>query len=187
MTFGDEILHQVLGEIISSKFDLLLGRRTYEVFTRYWPHHGDNPNGKAFNRAKKYVASRSLAQLDREKSHRLDRDVVAQVRPLKASKGPARHIRGSGELLQTLIAADLVDEYRLWVAPVVLGKGQRLFGSGVPPRTLTLVETRRTSTGVLLNIYRPVGPLSQGTDQSEVPSAAELVRRKKLAAESSEA
>ena len=111
--------------------------------------------------------------------------MVAQLRQLKQSPGPALHLWGSGELLQTLIAADLVDEYRLWVTPVVLGQGKRLFECGVPPRGLTLVETQRTSTGVLLNTYRPAGPLAQGTNQPDSPSKAEPARRKKWAAESS--
>jgi hypothetical protein len=84
-----------------------------------------------------------------------------------------------------LIAAELVDEYRMWVAPVVLGEGRRLFQNGVPPRALTLVETRSTPKGVLINTYHPAGPLPRGSAQPESPSEAELVRRRKLAAEGS--
>ena len=113
---------------------MLLGRRTYEIFAAYWPNQGDNPIAKAFNKATKYVVTRSLDRLDWEKSQRIDGDVVDEVRRLKASDGPALHVWGSGELLQTLIAAELVDEYRIWVFPVVLGEGKRLFENGVPPR-----------------------------------------------------
>ncbi len=185
MPFGDRVLGEVIGETIAGEFDLLLGRRTYEIFAAYWPNHGDDPIGKAFNRATKYVVTRSLDRFDWERSQRLAGDAVEAVRRLKAAAGPELHVWGSGELLQTLIAADLVDEYRLWVAPLVLGAGRRLFENGVPPRGLTLVETRSTTTGVLVNTYQPAGPLPRGSAQPETPSAAELRRRKKLAAEGS--
>jgi dihydrofolate reductase len=162
MPFVDDAAGQVIGEIIAGEFDMLLGRRTYEIFAGYWPNQGDNPIAKAFNKATKYVVTRSLDRLDWKKSQRIDGDAVEKVRQLKASDGPALHIWGSGELLQTLIAADLVDEYRLWVFPVVLGKGKRLFENGVPPRGLALVETRSTPSGVLLNTYHPAGPLPRG-------------------------
>ncbi len=159
MPHGDEALARIIGETIAGEFDMLLGRRTYEIFAAYWPHQGDNPIGKAFNWATKYVATRTLGRLDWERSQRIGGDVVDEVRRLKASNGPALHVWGSGNLLQTLIGADLVDEYRLWIAPVVLGEGKRLFEKGVPPRGLALVETQRTTTGVLVNTYRPAGPV----------------------------
>ncbi|HEU5401825.1 MAG TPA: dihydrofolate reductase family protein, partial [Terriglobales bacterium] len=119
------------------------------------------PIADAFNKATKYVVTRTLDRLDWKNSQRVAGDVADAVRRLKASDGPELHVWGSGELLQALIAADLVDEYRMWVAPVVLGKGKRLFENGVPPRRLSLVATRSTSTGVLLNTYQPAGPLSR--------------------------
>ena len=183
MPFLDDGLNQAIGETIAGEFDMLLGRRTYEIFAAYWPNQGDNPIAKAFNRATKYVVTRSLDQLDWENSQRIGGDVVDEVRRLKASDGPALHIWGSSELLQTLIAADVVDEFRVWVFPVILGHGKRLFEKGVPPRGLTLVESRSTTKGVLLNTYRPAGPLPSGSPAPEKPSKAELARRKKLAAE----
>jgi dihydrofolate reductase len=141
-------------ELVARDFDLLLGRRTYENFASFWPNQLDNPIGKAFNKATKYVATRTLDHLSWETSRRID-DAAKDVRELKASEGPELHVWGSGNLLQTLIAADLVDEYHLLVYPVVLGEGKRLFENGVPPRSLTLVETRSTPTGVLINTYRP--------------------------------
>jgi dihydrofolate reductase len=185
MPFWDDALDQAIGEIISGEFDMLLGRRTYEIFSAYWPYAGDNPIAKAFNKATKYVVTRSLDQLDWENSRHMVGDVVDEVRRLKASDGPALHIWGSSELLQTLIAADLVDEFRIWVFPLVLGEGKRLFENGVPARGLTLVETRSTPRGALINTYRPAGPLPKGSVQPESPSEAELARRRKLAAESS--
>jgi dihydrofolate reductase len=155
MPFVDDAVQQVIGETIAGEFDMLLGRRTYEIFAGYWPNHGDNPIGKAFNKATKYVVTRSLEQLEWENSQHIG---VDEIRQLKASDGPPFHIWGSSNLLQTLIAADLVDEYRMWVVPVVVGGGKRLFENGVPPRALTLVDTRSTPKGVLLNTYRPDGP-----------------------------
>jgi len=157
MPFGDEVLMKVIGETIAGDFGMLLGRRTYEIFAGYWPKQGDNPIGKAFNKATKYVVTRTLEKLDWKASQLLSG--VDEVRRLKASDGPELHIWGSSALLQSVIAADLVDEYRLWIAPVVLGEGKRLFENGAPPRGLALIETRSTSTGVLLNTYRPAGPV----------------------------
>lgn len=186
MPFSDDALSQVIGEIIAGEFDMLLGRRTYEIFAAYWPYQGDNPIAKAFNKATKYVVTRSLDQLDWEASEQVGGDVVDEVRRLKASDGPTLHIWGSSELLQALIAADLVDEYRIWIFPLVLGQGKRLFEDGVPPRGFTLVETGSTPGGVLVNTYRPAGPLPQDSALPETPSEAELARREKLAAEGSE-
>jgi dihydrofolate reductase len=159
MPFVDEAARQVIGETIAGEFDLLLGRWTYQLWASYWPKQGDNPIAKAFDKATKYVVTRGLDQLDWKASQRVSGDVVGELRRLKASDGPVLHVWGSSQLLQTLIAADLVDEYRLWVFPVVLGKGKRLFESGVPPRGLSLVATRSTPSGVLLVTYRPAGPL----------------------------
>jgi len=159
MPFVDDTAKQVIGETIAGEFDMLLGRWTYELFAAYWPNQGDNPIAKAFNKATKYVVTRTLDHLDWKTSQRISGDVVDELRRLKASDGRALHIWGSSELLQTLIAADLVDEYRLWVFPVVLGQGKRLFENGVPPRGLSLVATRSTPRGILLNTYRPAGPL----------------------------
>ncbi len=167
MPFVDDAAGQVIGEIIAGEFDMLLGRRTYQIFAAYWPNQGDNPIAKAFNKATKYVVTRSLERFDWEKSQRIDGDVVEEVRQLKVSDGPALHIWGSSELLQTLIAADLVDEYRIWIFPVVLGEGKQLFENGVPARGLTLVETRSTPRGVLVNTYHPAGPLPTGKVTSD--------------------
>src|SRR2546423_3280780 len=158
MPYGDDALQQVINEIMAGEFDLVLGRRTYEIWVAYWPKQTGNI-ANAFNKAAKYVATRTLDKLDWKKSVRIGDDVVGELRRLKASDGPDLHIWGSSNLLQTLIAAELVDEYRLWIAPVVLGEGKRLFENGVPPRGLSLVATRSTPRGVLLNTYRPAGPL----------------------------
>ena len=186
MPYGDEAGGEAVGKIMSGEFDLLLGRRTYEIFAAYWPYAGDNPIANAFNKATKYVVTHSLDRFDWVKTQPMKGDAVEEIRRLKASDGPELHIWGSSALLQTLIAAELVDEFRVWVYPLVLGQGKRLFEKGVPPRGLTLVESRSTPSGVLLNTYRPAGPLPRRSVDPEKPSAAELARRRKLAAEESQ-
>lgn len=169
MPFVDDTAGQVIDEIIGREFALLLGRRTYEIFAGYWPHHDDNRIGKAFNRAAKYVVTRSLDRLDWNPSCRIGGGVVDEIRQLKAADGPEFHVWGSGELLQTLIAAGLVDEHRLWVFPLVLGTGKRLFAAGVPARGFVLVQTRSTPSGVLLNTYRPAGSMKPTSSISSAP------------------
>jgi dihydrofolate reductase len=155
MPFVDEAAGQVVSETIAGEFDMLLGRTTYDIFAAYWPNQGDNPITTAFNRATKHVVTRTPATLGWKTSQAIGGDVVEGVRRLKASDGPVLHVWGSGELLRTLIGADLVDEHRFWVFPVVLGSGRRLFEPGLPPRTLSLVESGGTPSGVLFNTYRP--------------------------------
>src|SRR5258708_1321992 len=113
MPFVDDAAGQVIGEIIAGEFDLLLGRRTYDIWASYWPDQGDNPIGKAFNRATKYVVTHRPGQLGWKTSQPIGGDVADEVRRLKGSDGPALHVWGSSELLQTLIAANLIDEHRL--------------------------------------------------------------------------
>jgi dihydrofolate reductase len=158
MPFVDDRVSHAISETIADEFDMLLGRRTYEIFAAYWPNQS-GPIAKAFDRAAKYVVTRTLDRLDWNNSRRIAGDVVSEVRQLKTSNRPALHIWGSSQLLQVLIAADLVDEHRMWISPVVLGKGKRLFENGVPPRGLSLIATRPTPKGVLLNTYRPAGPV----------------------------
>jgi dihydrofolate reductase len=157
MPFVDEGAKRVIDETIAGEFDMLLGRRTYDIFASYWPNQGDNPIAKAFNQATKFVVTHRPEGLDWHKSQRIGGDVVEELRRLKASDGPVFHVWGSSQLLQTLIAAELIDEFRLWVFPVVLGQGKRLFENGVPPRGLSLIEMGCTPRGVLINTYHPAG------------------------------
>jgi dihydrofolate reductase len=155
MPFVDDALQRVIADTMSEDADLLLGRRTYQIFERFWPKQGPNVVVNAFNRATKYVVTRSLDQLEWKPSQKIGGDVVSELRRLKASGGEPLHIWGSSELLQTLIASDLIDEYRLWIVPVVMGAGKRLFEKGVPAHDLKLVATQRMPSGVLVNTYRP--------------------------------
>jgi dihydrofolate reductase len=161
MPFVDETLGKVIDETIAGDFDLLLGRRTYDIFAGYWPHQGDNSIGKAFNRATKYVVTRRRGPLAWQKTERIEGGTTETaadgVRRLKSTSGPPLHVWGSGELLQALMAASLVDEHRLWVSPVVLGKGRRLFRDGLPARRFELLSSRSTPSGVLVVAYRPGG------------------------------
>lgn len=158
MPFVDDAAGKVIDQLMAGEFDMLLGRQTYDIFANYWPHQ-NNTIANAFNKATKYVVTHRPDRLDWKVSKPIGNDVVAELGRLKASAGPELHIWGSSELLQTLHAAELVDEYRLWVFPVVLGKGKRLFENGAPPRGLSLVATGRTPTGVLFNTYRLGGPV----------------------------
>ena len=181
--FSNGAPNEDLSEIMAGEFDMLLGRRTYEIFAAYWPYAGDSPIAKAFNKATKYVVTNSLDRFDWVNTQRMSGDAVDAIRRLKASDGPELHIWGSSELLQTLIAAELVDEFRLWIYPLVLGRGKRLFEHGAHTQTLMLVDSRTSSTGVMFNTYRPSGPVKPGSFAPDKPSEAELARRKRIATE----
>ena len=183
VNYWDEKMGRIMGQAMSQPFDLLLGRRTYEIFAAHWPDAGDEPPAKQLNAATKHVASRTLKTLAWQNSKLIAGDVAAEVAKLKAGTGPELQVHGSGNLIQTLLAAGLIDEFRLWVFPVVLGQGKRLFASGTVPAGLTLVETQASSTGVTINTYRPSGPLRIGSFMHKDPSPAELERRAKMGRE----
>jgi len=171
-----------LGRVFEEKFDLLLGRRTYEIFEAYWPYQpADNPIARTLNAAKKHVASRTLTTLHWNNSTLLHGDVVPAVTALKAQPGPDLQIIGSGNLVQTLQAASLIDEYNVWTFPVVLGRGKRLFGETVKPSALRLVRSQVSASGVVMSTYVPVGDVRPDSFPSADPSEKELARRKKMA------
>jgi dihydrofolate reductase len=161
--YGDEGKGKFIVGMMSHDFDLLLGRRTYANFAGYWPKAGDNPIARAFNKATKYVATNTLETFDWANTQRLSGNAVDAVRTLKASEGPDLHVWGSSELNQALNGADLIDEFRLMVYPVVVGTGKRLFGNGAPARALDLVESIKTTKGILLNTYRLAGSIPTGS------------------------
>ena len=158
MPFFDESAMRVIDDIMAGEFDMLLGRRTYDIFAGYWPHQ-TGTIAEAFDKATKYVVTHRPDGLGWDRSVPIGGDIVAEIRRLKDSDGPELHVWGSCEVLQTLMGADLVDEHRLWIIPVVLGEGRRLFGDGIPTRALTLTETARTPSGIVFNTYRPAGPV----------------------------
>jgi len=162
--------------------ELVLGRRTYEIFEAYWPYQsGDDPTARSLNAAKKYVASRTLTTLHWNNSTLLQGDVVSAIIDLKAQPGPDLQIIGSSNLIQTLQAASLIDEYNVWTFPVVLGLGKRLFGEAAKPFELRLVRSQVSTTGVVMSTYIPGGDIRPGTFESAKPSEMELARRRKMA------
>ena len=176
-------------DISASGFDgkgreLVLGRRTYEIFEAYWPYQpADSPIAQTLNAAKKHVASRTLKKLHWSNSTLLRGDVAAAVAALKSSPGPDLQIIGSGNLIQTLQAASLIDQYHVWTFPVVLGRGKRLFEAGAMAGALRLVASQTTKTGVVMSTYVPAGDIQLGSFVQNQPSAKELERRAKWARE----
>jgi dihydrofolate reductase len=144
--------------------ELVLGRRTYEIFAGYWPHQkDDNPIARTFNAAKKHVASRTLKSLQWNNSSLLGDDIVSALTAVKGQPGHDLQIIGSGNLIQTLQAASLIDEYNVWTYPVVLGRGKRLFEAGARPCALRLVASKISRTGVAMCTYAPAGDITLGT------------------------
>lgn len=148
--------------------ELVLGRRTYEIFASYWPHQPeDNPIAKTFNATRKHVASRTLTTLRWNNSTLLHGDVVSAIIALKAQPGADLQIIGSGNLIQTLQAASLIDEYNVGTFPVVLGRGKRLFSETVRPSALRLVRSQVSASGVVMSTYVPAGEIKLGTFGSD--------------------
>jgi dihydrofolate reductase len=174
--FWDERMGEIMGEFMGKPFDLVLGRKTYEIFAAHWPHT-DAPGAAELNRATKYVASRTLETLEWENSQLLQGEVAEAVARLKREDGPELQVHGSSNLIQTLLRHGLIDEFRVWTFPVVLGTGKRLFGEGASPATLKLVDSQVSSTGVVMGTYEPGGELQTGSFALEEPTEAELRRR----------
>jgi dihydrofolate reductase len=155
VNYWDDVMGQVMGEAMGRPSDLLLGRKTYEIFAAHWPHVTDDPVADKLNSATKYVASRRLAQVDWTNSTLLAGDAAEAVRTLKDDSGPEIQVHGSSNLIQTLLEHDLVDELRLMVFPVVLGSGKHLFGDTSDKKTLQLADSRTVGDGVAILIHRP--------------------------------
>ena len=164
--------------------EIVLGRKTYEMFEGFWPYQpADNPNAQSMNAAKKYVASQTLKTLQWENSVLLTGDVVEAVAALKAQPGNDLQIVGSGNLIQSLQAASLIDEYIVWTFPVILGRGKRLFETTAQPGALRLISTQASRTGVVMSTYVPAGDIPLGSFAQTEPSEQELDRRDKMAHE----
>ncbi len=167
--FVDDDMMRYVAEWIEVADAFLLGRRTYELFAQHWPRveDADDLVARKLNGQPKYVASKTLSSVDWRGSTLIQGDVVAEIAKLKQLPGRELQVHGSGNLAQTLIAHDLVDEYRLWFYPVMLGSGRRLFPEGGVPKSLKLTGTRTTSTGVVIHICEPAGNLSYGAFEVE--------------------
>lgn len=164
--------------------ELVLGRRTYEIFEAYWPYQAeDNPIAQTLNTAKKHIASRTLKALSWNNSTLLGDDPVSAITLLKNQPGLDLQIIGSGDLIQTLQAASLIDEYNLWTFPVVLGRGKRLFRETAKPVALRLLRSQVSPMGVMMNHYVVGGEVQPGAFPGAEPSEKELIRRRKMAEE----
>jgi dihydrofolate reductase len=160
--YWDEVMDSVMTGQMGHPFDLLLGRKTYQIFAGYWPTSQD-PGADVLNKARKYVASRTLKDLAWGNSVLLGGDVVADVRKLKDQDGPELQVHGSANLIQTLLKNDLVDEFWLKIFPVTIGAGKRLFGDGTLPASFKVTESRSSPSGVLVATYVRDGDIKSGT------------------------
>jgi len=163
VNYWDEYMGRRMAESLAEPYDLLLGRKTYNIFANYWPRADDPVITPKFNAAIKYVATSSPETLAWENSVALTGDVAEAVAKLKQGDGPTLSVQGSSQLVQALLANDLVDEFNLWIFPLVLGEGKRLFGPGAHLLGLDLVDSTTSSTGVQLNRYRAAAPREPGT------------------------
>jgi len=161
----DEMMGKTITEQILQPEALLLGRRTYEIFAAHWPRVTDpnDPVASKLNSIRKYVASRTLRKVEWHNSTLLPGDAAKAVARLKEQAGGEIQVAGSSNLIQTLLGHDLIDEFRLWVFPVMVGSGKRLFGDGTIPGAFRLVDTKASSTGVVIHRYERAGRLESGT------------------------
>jgi dihydrofolate reductase len=159
--YFDEFLGQVMTEQMDKPFDLLLGRKTFDIFAGYWPQHAEDAPG--IDKATKYVASNTLTSHEWRTSVFLKGNVADQIKALKQQDGPDLQVHGSGNLIQTLLQHDLVDEFWLKIFPVVLGKGKRLFDQGAMPAAFTLVDSKTSPSGVLVASFKRAGEVKTGS------------------------
>ena len=180
--YFDDFLGKVMVEQMSKPFDLLLGRKTYEIFAAHWPYvkTNEDPIAAGINNAKKYVASKTRITLDWSNSELIKGDVAKEVEKLKEQDGPEIQVHGSCSLIQTLLKHDLVDELWLKIFPITLGRGKRLFAEGTIPVGLKLLQSKTSPSGVIVASYARAGEVKTGSFALEPPTEAELARRKRL-------
>ena len=176
--YADDTTNNAIGELMSKPFDLLLGRRTYEIFAAHWPYQQDQI-GELFNRINKYVVATTPVDISWKTSFLISKNVVNELKKLKEQDGSNLLVHGSGKLVQTLFANRLVDELHTWIFPITLGKGKKLFEEGVQAQQWKLTQSVISKTGVIIASYVPDGEVKQGSYVPEKPSAAEIERRKK--------
>jgi len=161
--YPDEIVGKVLTELWSEPFDLLLGRKTFEIFASYWPHHAEEQPGSGINNATKYVASNTLHSHEWKNSVFLEGDAAEEVRKLKQQDGPAIHMYGSANLIQTLFKHDLIDQFVLMIYPITLGTGKRLFAEGTIPAAFKVSKGEVSPLGVIVANLERAGEVQTGT------------------------
>jgi dihydrofolate reductase len=180
--YPDEQTNKKLTEIFSSPFDLLLGRRTYEIFAAYWPYQKDEIAEK-FNKVNKYVVGTTPIDTSWENSTLINKDVIDELKKLKQQDGPDLLVHGSSRLIQTLLANKLIDVLHIWTYPITLGKGKKLFQEGTPAQEWTITDSTITPTGIIIATYLPGGEVKLGSFESASISDREIARRKKWANE----
>lgn len=163
VNYWDAMMGQVMGETMAKLPELLLGRKTYDIFAAYWPYHKDEPGADILNNAKKYVVSRTLDRVDWNNSTLIKGDVVKEITRLKGLDGPEMQVHGSCILIQTLLKHNLIDELHLWIFPVAIGNGKRLFSEGINPSDFKLLDSKVSSTGVIIATYGQSGKLKTGS------------------------
>jgi dihydrofolate reductase len=178
--FWDEQGGEHIDTLFTPPFDLLLGRRTYDIFAAHWPYNATEPNGigQRFDRAAKYVVTGGDQRLEWQNSHRLES--IDAIADLKRGEGPDLIIQGSGTLYPQLLRAGLIDRLTLMTFPVILGSGKRLFGDGTAPGAMRMVDHQVTPIGTVIATYQPDGAVETGSFATQEPSAAELERREKV-------
>ncbi len=172
--YWDNMMGQLIVEQVLQADALLLGRRTYEIFAAHWPRVPDqnDPVASKLNSVRKYVVSRTLDKAAWNNSSLISADIAASVVRLKEQPGGEIQVSGSGRLIQTLLKHDLVDEFRLWVFPVMVGPGKRLFDDGTIPGALRLVDTKMSSTGVVIHRYDRAGKLEYGSFEVDLAGSS---------------
>jgi dihydrofolate reductase len=178
-TYFDEEMMARVAE--AAPYELLLGLGTYEIFAAHWPYD-EGPIADHLNGTRKHVASTTLDNLEWNNSTLITGDVADYVANLKSQDGPEIQVHGSPGLIQTLLEHDLIDEFRMWIFPVVIGNGKRFFGDGTIPVALKLVDSRVSKTGVTTNVYERAGDINPGSFEFDEPTEAEIQRRERLAA-----
>ena len=176
--YWDDVVAQAMRESLGQPFDLLLGRKTYEIFAAFWPHASGEEFADPLNNARKYVVSATLDKADWQHTTVIRPGALGvpeQIRRLKAQDGPELQVHGSGQLIQTLIAHDLVDRYFLKTYPVLLGTGKRLFGEGAAPGGLRLVGSETSTTGVIIATYERAGEVRYGSFAPETSAPSHVL------------
>jgi dihydrofolate reductase len=182
--YTDDLTDNKLAQIMSKPFDLLLGRRTYEIFAAYWPYqNSDHPIAALFNRIRKYVVASTPVDLSWENSVQITGDTVSELQKLKEQDGPDLLVHGSSVLIQTLLANNLIDELHIWTFPVTLGEGRKLFQNGTQAAQWKVTDTVIATTGAIIVSYVPDGDVTLSSLPSDMVSEAEIARREKFAKE----
>jgi len=186
VNYWDEMMAKAIMEGMAKPFDLLLGRRTYEIFAAHWPFVKNDPDklnamaADRLNGARKYVVSKTLSKADWENSTLIKKNAVKEIATLKERNGPEIQVHGSSDLIQSLLRDDLIDEFHVWIFPVTVGAGKRLFGKGTVPAGFKLLDCKTSTTGVIIATYARDGNLKPGSVALENPTEAELARRRRL-------